>query len=94
MGGRIVAGSIQLALALGGFALVIIWILEKSDDMYREAYDLPTRGHHYPWLGTAGFLLFGVSWVLAWFTSLSLVRQAPREEPPGAIPPILPPPKL
>jgi hypothetical protein len=94
MGGRIVAGSIQLGMAVLGFVLVVVWMYRLSANAYRQAFELPTQPPASPWLGTAGFGLFALSWVLAWFTSLSLLRHAPPEEPPPAattkpVPPLI-----
>lgn len=92
MGGRIVAGTIQLLLALAGFGLVAVWMAGIGNEMYREIYELPAQARRFPWLGKAGFMLFAASWILAWFTSLSLVRNARPEEPAQPPPPVLPPP--
>jgi hypothetical protein len=83
MGGRILAGSIQLGLAVLGFVLVVVWMYGLSANAYRQAFELPTEPTAYPGLGMAGFSLFAISWLLAWFTSLSLLRNAPPEEPPA-----------
>ena len=91
MGGRIVAGTIQLLMALGGF---LLFIYGMSGSIYRVIYELPEPTGIRAHLGLEGFVLFGLSWVLAWFTSISLVRQAPREDPYKPIPPVIQPPKI
>jgi hypothetical protein len=91
MGRRFFAGTIQLVLALGGF---LMFIYGMTGGIYRTIYELPEPTGIRAHLGIAGLVLFVLSWVLAWFTSLSLLRQAPREDPPKLIPPIIPPPKL
>ncbi len=93
MGGRIIAGSIQLGMAVLGFILVVMWFIGIFTNVYREASDLPTNPSAYPGLGVAGFILFAGSWVLAWFTSVSLLRNAPPEVPPAVpskpVPPLI-----
>ena len=81
MGGRILAGLIQLTLAVAGFAMVILWMYQYFGAM---AQSINGDGEPVPVssaLGKAGFAIFIASWILSWFTSLSLVRQAPRNEP-------------
>ena len=92
MAGRIVAGTIQLLLALVGFGMVIWWMVSTTGEMLHAINEQPSETANYPWMGKIGFLIFGISWGLSWITSLSLLRDAPREEP--AIPPVIPPPKL
>lgn len=81
MGGRILAGSIQLGLAVLGFCFVVVWIIGYTGNAYRQAFELPEQPVTANWLGKLGFGLFAASWVLAWFTSLSLLRHAPPNEP-------------
>ncbi len=93
MGGRILAGSIQLSLALAGFALAAIWLMRQSVNAYRQAFELPLQPDAHPWMGTAGFVLFAASWLLSWVTSLSLLRHARREKTaePKPVPPLIRP---
>ena len=41
MGGRILAGSIQLGLAVLGFCFVVFWIIGYAGNAYRQAFELP-----------------------------------------------------
>ena len=76
------AGAGQLLLAIAGFCLIVGWFVQVSVQFYRMLADLPQTPPHYPWLGKAGGLLFLASWLWAWVTSLSVLRQARLETPP------------
>ena len=91
MGGRIVAGTIQLLMALAGF---LMFVYGFTSYIYRTIYELPPPTGIMAWMKSAGFIVFAASWLFAWITSLSLLRQAPPEEPLKAIPPVMKPPKL
>jgi hypothetical protein len=93
MAGRFVAGTIQLLLAVAGFGLVMGWFIQLMMKTYRLASDLPPEPDRYPWLGKAGVLIFVLSWLLAWPTTLSVLRAARKAElenpPPRPLPPII-----
>ena len=75
MGRRFVAGSVQLALALAGFGCMVGWFIETCLTAYRSMSDSPAPETNLP-LGWAAAILFTSAWLLAWITSLSLMRQA------------------
>ena len=78
MGRRLFAGAIQLTLAVLGFVLVIGWFVE----IIIVSINGGTPGAA-SWMGKIGGLVFLASWVLAWFTSISLLREATNDpEPP------------
>jgi hypothetical protein len=91
MGRRIIAGTVQLVLSLVGFSFIVGWFIQLFMDLYRQMNDLPPQPKTYSWMGTAGILIFAVSWLLAGITSLSLLRQARQTEaanpPPKPLPP-------
>ncbi len=88
MGGRIIAGLVQLALSLVGFAFVVGWFIQIFMDLYRQITDLPPRPNPYPWLGGVGLVIFAAAWLLAWITSISLLREARQNAPEkSSIPP-------
>lgn len=93
MGGQIIAGTVQLILALVGFCLVIGWFVETCMDLYRQMNNLPPEPNSYSWMGKTGLLAFTAAWLLAWITSLSLLRQARQNEPAATpskpLPPII-----
>lgn len=85
---RFIAGTGQLLLSVAGFCLVMLWFL----CVFRKAYqDLiggaPVPAHNE--FGEYGALLFLASWAWSWITSLSLVREAKRNEPAVEAPPRL-----
>jgi len=90
MGGRYLAGTIQLLFALAGFGLFLIWFGRLMVATWNEAMEAP---HEKPakWQLVLGLVLFAISWFHAWFTSISLLRE-PRPIPqPDSNPPAIPP---
>jgi hypothetical protein len=81
-------------LALGGFVMIVGWMARFFYDLYRQTADLPAIEGSYGWLGKWGAALFGVAWLWALFTSLSLLRQAKENSPAwqGQVPPRIGPP--
>jgi len=99
MGGRIFAGLVQLGLAILGFVMVLLWMVDKFAAAYHDIDSGTEESAHHPWLGLAGFGIFAAAWILAWFTSISLLRNASKAGPEPEleqrpIPPIIEPPKL
>lgn len=90
MGGRIVAGTGQLILALIGFAIVIYWFLRTMQEYYSLlSSEEPTVS--YAKFGWSGLLFFAAAWLWSLLTSISLMREAKaqeRENPSG------PPPRI
>jgi len=86
LAGRWLAGIGQLLLAVAGFTMVVAWFAMVLIQMYQQI-----NGEAEPksvaWLGEAGALTFAASWLWAWITSLSLLRQTKssqnRLEPPN-----------
>ena len=76
MAGRVLAGTIQLGLAIVGFCMVMGWFYEKGVTIYRMASESPEMPELFPWLGVAGFGVFVLSWLLSWPTSISLLRDS------------------
>lgn len=90
MGGRIVAGTGQLLLALIGFALVVFWFLRTMQEYY-SLLDSDASPVSYAKFGLAGVLFFAAAWLWSLLTSISLMRDAKaqeRENPSG------PPPRI
>ena len=92
MAKRFVAGSVQLTLAVIGFCCVITSMTMRLIQMYRDMQGgEPSPGSH-SWVGTIGWSIFIGSWLLAWTTSLSVLREArlnEQRQPPIARPPII-----
>lgn len=76
--GRRMAGVGQLLLSCTGFALLMIWFVRVMIVYYSlmsfSAPNQPPDLHHELW--KIGAALFGVAWVWALFTSLSVLREA------------------
>lgn len=92
MARRYVAGTVQLLLAVAGFCLVMGWFAQKAIMLWRLASDLPPEPDRYPWMGEIGALLFFLSWLLAWPTTLSVLREARKAE--AEKPPVKPKPPI
>jgi hypothetical protein len=86
IGRRFVSGAGQLLLAVGGFVMIVGWMVRFYYDSYREAIGQKPVGGPYGWWGKWGLILFGAGWLWALFTSLSLLRQAKRNPPAGPEP--------
>jgi hypothetical protein len=80
MARRYVAGSIQLLLAIVGFLLFLGWFLQLFTGMYRMAAGLEDQPAQRSWLAWGGVLLFTASWLLAWPTSISVLREGRKRE--------------
>ena len=78
MAGRWLAGSGQLALALAGFAMIVVWFFEVMAVYYGQIGGNEQQPHRVGWIGITGAILFGVSWLWALVTSISLFVEARR----------------
>ena len=88
LAGRWVAGMGQLMLALAGFGMVVAWFAAVIFQLYRQINGGP-EPRSVAWLGEAGALTFLASWLWAWVTSLSLLRET-KANPDLPVPPRLP----
>ena len=80
MAGRLAAGLGQLALAVSGFVLVMVWFWNVIKNYYGQAFGEETVHRSTPlWLLIVGLIFFALSWLWSLVTSLSLMRAA-REE--------------
>jgi hypothetical protein len=88
LAGRWVAGIGQLLLALVGFVMVVAWFGVLMLQLYRQINGDP-QPKSVAWLGEAGAVTFIASWLWAWVTSLSLLRETKdsQDQPP---PPLIP----
>jgi len=77
MAGRWVAGSGQLALAVAGFVMVVVWFFKVMIQYYGQIVgDVPP--HPVGWIGETGAILFIASWFCALVTSIGLFSEARR----------------
>ena len=75
MAGRWIAGSGQLALAVAGFAMVVVWFFKVMIQYYGEIGG-DVQPHPVGWIGETGGILFVASWFWALVTSISLFFEA------------------
>lgn len=79
-GGRVWVGRGQLVLALIGFCLIVFWLWR---DLFQNSIR-KTLGEELlpPGSGAAtwGAICFGLAWLWAWFSSVSILREAQRRE--------------
>ena len=81
---RFVAGAGQLGIFLVGFGLFVAWFVDEM----RQYYDLmftDNEPHIRNWLVFAGVGLCALGWLWALVTSLSLLREAKRNERAGKL---------
>jgi len=85
MAGRWIAGSGQLALAVAGFVMVVVWFFKVMIQYYGEIGG-DVQPHPVGWLGVTGGIVFVASWFWSLVTSISLFIEAHRNaqaEPSG-----------
>jgi len=81
MTGRYLAGIGQLILALIGFCMVLSWFALQARQLYLLiSENVEPQTQSIGWLGGTGAMVFVASWFWALFTSLSLMREAKRNE--------------
>jgi hypothetical protein len=88
---RIFAGSCQLALAIASCVLICAWVAGWSYRIYLAQIDETIPQDSSGWLLKWGVICFGVSWLWALITCVSLVLQAKAAERknPQKVPPRL-----
>jgi hypothetical protein len=83
MAGRWAAGIGQLAMAVAGFGMVVVWFFEIMIQFYGQITgDVQVRP--VGWIGEVGAVLFVASWFWALVTSVSLLRQTKTDDPAGS----------
>jgi len=88
MAHRWIAGLGQLALAVAGFALIVVWFVKMMFEYYGQmSGDVPVKPAG--WMGELGAVLFAISWFWSLATSISLLRHAKDDALPTAVPPKL-----
>jgi len=85
MAGRWLAGLGQLALALAGFVMVVVWFFAVMIQYYGQVTG-DVAPHPVGWIGAVGAILFVAAWFWALVTSVSLLLQAGAAEPAGPKP--------
>ena len=80
MARRFIAGTVQLTLSIVGFAFFIGWFAQVCMASYRLVADQPPEPARYPWMGKAGLIIFAAAWLWSWITSLSVLREARKNQ--------------
>ncbi len=76
------SGFFQVAVALVGFGLVMVWLISFAG-LWIYLGEMPRHGGLYRNYGLLGLGMSVISWVWAFFTSLSILREAgPHQKPP------------
>lgn len=83
LGRRFIAGTGQLLLAVVGFCLVMLYFVYLYRSMYQEMVGNGPVSAHSEY-GKLGGSIFLASWIWSWITSLSLVREAKRNQEANA----------
>lgn len=87
--GKLVLGFSQLALAIAGFALVLVWFVAVLGQYYGQIsgnVEVKPVG----WIGLTGAGLFAVAWLWSLVTSIGFIRTAKREaEQERTAPPVM-----
>ena len=81
MAGRWIAGVVELALAVPGFVLIMLWFFQLFRVLLRDGTLFPEMDKHV-WMLKLGAALFAGSWCLALVSSILILRRAARETPP------------
>ena len=85
--GRWVAGMGQLILVLSGTALLLVWLYKVLSQYYGLMFG-DVKPEPVAWLGVTGGIIFGLAWLWAGVTSISLFHQASKARlvPPRIVP--------
>jgi hypothetical protein len=88
---RIFEGICQLSLAIASCFLICAWVIGWSYRIYQAQNDEPVSQDSSGWLLTWGIVCFGVSWLWALITcvSLALRAKAAERKNPQKVPPRL-----
>ena len=84
MARRFVAGAGQLGIFLVGFVLFVAWFVDVMRGFYGLMFS-DNEPHARNWLIVAGVGLCAVGWCWSLVTSLSLMREAKRNEREGKL---------
>ena len=78
LAGRFLAGTGQLIVALAGFGLFIAWFVQVMIKFYGLINDSAPDSRMDFQLLKLGVIIFAIAWLWAWFTSISVMREAKR----------------
>ncbi len=81
---RFVAGAGQLGVFLVGFVLFTLWFIEEMRQFYGMMFS-DAEPHVRHWLAFAGVGICAFAWLWSLVTSISLLREARRNEREGKL---------
>ena len=84
MARRFVVGAGQLGIFLAGFILFVAWFVDEIRGFYGLMFS-DAEPHARNWLAVVGVALCVVGWLWSLVTSLSLMREAKRNEREGKL---------
>ncbi len=84
MGRRWVAGAGQLGIFVAGFVFFAIWFVEVMRSYYGQMFDGGGNTYIRHWLALTGIILCACGWLWSLVTSISLIREAKRNEREGS----------
>jgi len=84
--GRWVEGIGQVGTVSAGTVMLLLWLYKDLTQYYGQMFG-DVKPEAVGWIGATGGILFGISWLWAGITSLSLFREAAKTRP--APPPVL-----
>lgn len=80
LAGRRLSGAGQLTLAIAGFIFFVLWFIAVMRQFYGQIQG-DVEATPVGWVGWIGLAMFGGAWVWSLVTSLSLLREARRNQP-------------
>jgi hypothetical protein len=80
MAGHWVSGTLQVIFAVIGFGFVLAWFIALMSQTYGQ-FNGDTPAGSVAWLGETGAIIFAAAWLWSLITSLSLLREASKNEP-------------
>ena len=83
--GRRLVGAGQIGLVLAGSVLLLWWLYQELSQYYALMFD-DVKPSASGWIGIAGGILFGLAWLWALVTSISLFQESSKGR---AVPPPL-----
>ena len=84
MARRLVAGTGQLGVFVTGFVFFVVWFVEEMRQFYGLMFS-DSEPHVRHWLAFVGVALCACGWLWSLVTSVSLMREAKRNERAGKL---------
>jgi hypothetical protein len=75
VGGRLVAGTLQLAIAVGGAGMILVWLIRMIYRVFAGTRLLVAFAVS-PWLWIIGLGALAAAWIWSLVSSLAMLREA------------------